>query len=399
MKTGAFHLPTPVLRSWPDMPDLDPGPGLRALLREAGGLPRVLPGYLSGRPWRRGLLLSEYLGFGLQDQSRDAARTYLGAYGAARLALDINRWSNRRGLVGDKLLLDAVLRGSGLAVPDLVGVFGRPAPPGVRQIGRIEGLRALFSDPGAMPVFGKPAQAQASQDAIAATGYDAARDSITMIDGRQVGLGRILDRLQARHRGTGFLFQRFIEQHPDITAAVGPAVATVRLVTLFHEGSVHILIAGWKVPRAGALADTPQRGALAARVDPQTGAAGPIYTVLGPGGRTVTHHPDTGALLDGRQLPHWTQIINKTRRAAGLVHQLPLIGWDIAIGTQGPVFVEANTSMSLDAFQALNGHGILAGEAGRLLLAARRRQWPNRWGKRRAKWQRRFGLVQGRLTG
>jgi hypothetical protein len=384
-------------RTWPDMPELPPGPGRRELLLAAGGLRRVLPGYLAGRHWRRGLLLKEYLGFGLHKLPRAEARTYLGAYGAARLALDINRLSNRRGLVGDKLLFDATLRGSGLPVPVLMGVFGRPAPPGVPHLRHGDDLRALFADRDSLPLFGKPAQAQASQDVLAVTRFDPSADAVTLSNGQTVSIGRIADRLRAKHRNSGYLFQRYIDQHPEIGALVGEVVATVRLVTLFHESRVHILVCGWKVPRRGALADTPQRGALAARLDPETGEVGQVYTSLGPDGRLVTHHPDTRAPLEGVTLPHWESVVNRTRRAAGLVHQLPLIGWDVAIASGGPVFVEANTSMSLEAYQMLIGEGMLAGERGELLLAARARQLPNRRAKRRAKWKRRLDLVRGRL--
>ncbi|MBV0913417.1 sugar-transfer associated ATP-grasp domain-containing protein [Anianabacter salinae] len=350
--------------------------------------------YAATRPWRRGLTYSEWLSFGLDTRPTPEARDFLGTLGAARLALRINRLSNRRGLVGDKLLFDAMLRGAGLDTPDLLAVFGRPAPIGTTHLRSEAQLRELLSGPAAMPLFGKPASAQRSEDAIAATAFDPASDSLILLDGRSVPVARVWQQLDRQHRHSGYLFQRFVPQHPDLTAIVGPTVATVRVITLFHKGRCHILRTGWKVPHLNALADTPQRGNLFTAVDPETGRIAAAFSQ--PSVHSPRHavHPGTGARIEGAMVPHWDKLIRKTRRAAGLIHVLPLVGWDVAVGANGPVFIEANTNPSLEAYQVFEGQGAMAGDQGRLLREALAEADAGEVARRRAKWRRRWEYVR-----
>lgn len=343
----------------PDGAEHAPVGGIRSFLR-----------YLAVQPWRRGLLYSEFRRFGLAGRPRAEARLWLGAYGAAKLALRLNRNWGRRGIVGDKLLFDALMAGAGLPVPELRAVFGRPPPLGVPRIGDEAGFRQLLSDPGALPLFGKPALGQRSEDALAIAGFDATADCALLSDGGRKALGTILAELRAGHRGGGFLFQAMIRQHPELTSICGPTVGTLRLVTLVHRQEVRIIAAVWKVPRPGMVADNLWRGNLAAAVDVASGRLGPALARPEASTPRLTHHPDTGAAIAGVTLPHWPATLQKLRRAAGLLHMLPLVGWDIALDEAGPVFVEANASPSLDTWQVVEGRGALAGEAGAALAAA-----------------------------
>jgi len=329
-----------------------------------------LPRYLSSRPWKRGLLLSEYRTFGLDSRPAHDARDHLGALGAARLALKLNRVSNRRGLVSDKMLFDAMLRGSDLPVPDLKGVFGRPNPPNTIRVFDKDSLRRLLTAPGALPLFGKPAQGQRSEDALAVMKFNAPDDSVGLIDGTMLSLESLLSHLRQHHRTSGYLFQSYIRQHPAITKITGPTIATLRLVTLMQQREFHVLGAMWKIPRPGMTADNTWRGNMIADVGITTGRVGPALTGLTAHAGRMSKHPDTNAVIAGFTIPHWDDLLQKTRRAAGLIHVLPLIGWDIAITENGPLFVEANTSPSLDALQITSGRGTLFGASGKLLQDA-----------------------------
>lgn len=356
---------------WPEVAPPPPGPTLKAAVKAAGGWFRVLPRFLAAAPWRRGLSLTEYLGYGLHRRPPHEARQHLGAAGAARMAARINHVTNRRGLVGDKMLFDAMLRGSGLAVAPLRAVFGRPAPERTARILDEQGLRRVLSNPAALPLFGRPAVGLRSKDVIAITGFDAESDCALTLDGQQVPVTRILGHLRLNHRGTGFLFQGLIPQHPAVTAAAGPAVATVRVFTLMHRRQCHILGAVWKVPRAGQVADNLWRGNMVAPVDAKTGVAAAAFERPRADAPRHASHPDTGAALEGMELPHWPAVIQQVRRGAGLIQMLPLVGWDIALGPGGPVVVEANTAPAFDLLQLTGGRGLLAGEMGVLLAAAR----------------------------
>lgn len=125
---------------------------------------------------------------GLAAKSASEARSFVGGYGAARLALRINRMSNRRGLVADKLLFGATLAGAGLRRVGIHAVFGRPGPPSIRQIQAADDLRAMLNELEDLPLFGKPLMGQREGGEIAIFGYDDQTDEILTVDGDCVSL-------------------------------------------------------------------------------------------------------------------------------------------------------------------------------------------------------------------
>jgi hypothetical protein len=384
-------------QGWPGASDSASRTPIRQLLRTHGGAARILPGYLRAQPRRNGLMLSEYLALGLHKRPVSETRQFLGAYGAALLALKLNRLSNRRGLIADKLLFDALLRGAGLPAMECRAVFGRPAPPGVLWLANVEDLRRFVAKAEPEQLFGKPVSGQRSQDIVAIQSYDAATDAVITPHGQRIKVAALWAQLDQHHRGTGYMFQTLLQQHPDIAGVVGPTVATVRLITFQWKARVHILNAFWKIPRGTAMADNMWRGNLMAPVDAQTGRVGGAIDRLGVGATAIGSHPDTGAQLQGRVLPDWTEAVNTVKQAAGLIHVIPLVGWDVALGQQGPIIIEANSSPSLELPQYLSGQGVLAGDTGTLLRQALDQHDAAAKARRRAKRARRRKLLRGRL--
>ena len=357
----------------------------------------TLTAYLRARAWQRGLTPSEFRRLGLAAKSASEARLFIGGYGAARLALRINRMSNRRGLVADKLLFGATLAGAGLRGAEIHAVFGRPAPPAIRQIQAADDLRAMLNVLEDLPLFGKPLMGQREGGEIAIFGYDDQTDDILTVDGDRVPLSGFWTMLQDHHRARGYLFQPFLKQHPDLVRRVGPVLATVRVVTLYTGDVVQLYRAFWKVPVEDGVTDHPRAGNAAAAVDLKSGRIGSVYRDPTGKRQLLETHPDTGAVLDALYIPHWPKVCDLVAQASGLFHGLPLIGWDVAICPEGPVIVEANTNPSLELPQYLDCTGALAGPGGDALRKLLRRSDRAQRNGRRARRRRRWDLVRGRL--
>jgi alpha-L-glutamate ligase-like protein len=74
--------------------------------------------------------------------------------------------------------------------------------------------------------------------------------------------------------------------------------------------------------------------------------------------RFVERHPDTGVPVVGLQVPHWTEVLEMSRKVAEAVG-LGYIGVDIIIDAQrGPMLLEANARPGL-AIQIANARGLL----------------------------------------
>jgi len=123
------------------------------------------------------------------------------------------------------------------------------------------------------------------------------------------------------------------------------------VISLLVGAGARVIGAAWKIPRQGMIADNLWRGGLLASVNVKTGEVGRAREGIGPAAGWHATHPDTRKPIAGFALPYWPEAIQLVRQAAEMLSGLPLVGWDIAIGRDGPVFIEANTSPSLDLLQ------------------------------------------------
>ena len=56
----------------------------------------------------------------------------------------------------------------------------------------------------------------------------------------------------------------------------------------------------------------------------------------------ITHHPDSGALLEGVKIEHWSEIVEQVLQFQECFPYCKAAGWDIAITDEGPVVIEVN---------------------------------------------------------
>ena len=78
--------------------------------------------------------------------------------------------------------------------------------------------------------------------------------------------------------------------------------------------------------------------------------------------KEVTHHPDTGARLIGAEVPNWAAMKATAVEGARLMHQVPMIGWDMAPGPDGAIIVEMNQTPDVFLHQLADARGLLEPE-------------------------------------
>ena len=74
----------------------------------------------------------------------------------------------------------------------------------------------------------------------------------------------------------------------------------------------------------------------------------------GKGTRTAKH-PDSGILFDGYKIPYFHEAIKEAISLHRRLVPLVVIGWDIAITPDGPLFIEGNDNMEISINQEVNG--------------------------------------------
>jgi hypothetical protein len=140
-------------------------------------------------------------------------------------------------------------------------------------------------------------------------------------------------------------------------------LGTVRAVTCLQSERVRLLAASLRIPVGASDADNFLHGAsgnLVAGIDLTTGR---LLQGLGSARRDwpviveVERHPETGTVIEGFQLPFWTELVALVSRGQSAFIGLRTIGWDVAITDAGPVLVEGNGAYDTDLLQVTHDRG------------------------------------------
>lgn len=143
-----------------------------------------------------------------------------------------------------------------------------------------------------------------------------------------------------KNMGANFLLQASIKQHPLLAKLNPSSVNTIRVVTFFFEGEVHVLSCILRV------------GAPNSKVD-NVGAGGYACPVLVDGrlsDKAVNRKAEwvnrtlEGVQFSEIQIPEFENVIRMVKAAHKKMAHFKLIGWDMSVDINNdPIFIEYNT--------------------------------------------------------
>lgn len=171
----------------------------------------------------------------------------------------------------------------------------------------------------------------------------------SLLDGEQIGRDELLERINGRDQDV--IVQTRLRSHEALRDLSNGALTTVRILTLLNEkGGYEATHAGFRMAiGANRLVDNSHAGGIIAAVEMESGRLGPATDIgLRPDVGWRTHHPDTGAAIEGRILPFWPETVALACRAHAAFAPRVIIGWDIAITSNGPVLIEGNGAPGID---------------------------------------------------
>ena len=315
---------------------------------------------------RAGLHASEYYDFELYHPRYDAvARAqFLGALGSRRLNLRLSPRALHKhfDLMDDKALFSVLLAGLGLqttqtqAVVDVSRTFGRL--PVLRDVASI---RRFLTQEARYPLFAKPAFGSLSVGSALIEEVTPDGETLRLGNGRTVPLQAFAQEILKFHGQSGFLFQSAVRQHPALTAIAGPALGTIRVVTVTEEaGQPRVLYVLWKIPSPDAMSDNFwQGGSMLANVDLETGEVLACRQGTGLETTQVENHPVSGKPIVGTRLPFWSEVKALAEQAHAVFPNAGVMGWDVGLSEDGPVIVEGNNGPHHTLYQLATGEGIL----------------------------------------
>jgi hypothetical protein len=151
------------------------------------------------------------------------------------------------------------------------------------------------------------------------------------------------------------ILQPRVTNHADLAALSGDGLSTVRVITIRNPGAApQVALACYRMPMGHSVADNFAAGGIAAGVDLETGVLGSAATKANAASR-LRHHPDSGAPIEGRALPHWREACDLAVAAHRAFASMVSVGWDVAITADGPVLVEGNAVWCVDLAQISSG--------------------------------------------
>lgn len=169
----------------------------------------------------------------------------------------------------------------------------------------------------------------------------------------------VYDDLMSRKK---MICEECIVQHPAVAAFNDSSVNTVRVLTIVdgtgENRKCHHVYAGFRMGR-GELVDNFHAGGIIASVDPKTGIT--IMDAIDLSGNHYPAHPVSGLPTLGFQLPNWDKVLQITETAAlklavktgddGKATGASMVGWDVAITSDGACLVEGNSEPSHSIIQ------------------------------------------------
>jgi hypothetical protein len=150
------------------------------------------------------------------------------------------------------------------------------------------------------------------------------------------------------------IITEYIEQIAAMNELFPDSLNTTRIVTLRDQqtGPPRPLCG---VVRVGTEASKPVdnfgSGGVCFELDMETGQIRPGLRA-GTQWEWMENHPDTGTPITGRTLPGSDRTIQKCVDLHALLPFWPIIGWDIALGADGLILIEANATPNIDFHQA-----------------------------------------------
>lgn len=246
---------------------------------------------------------------------------------------------------------------------------GLPTVPAVLEMWRGK-VRWLDAEQGSLPhrdLFVKPVGGKGGNQTFRFDWVDA--DRYRDADGAILTERELMEQLKTLSMKDPMLVQPRVVNHRELKDLTNGALSTVRLMTVLNEKLEPEPVAA--VFRM-AIGDNHQidnihAGGIASPVDLDTGRLGRA-TGLSPGSDWHAKHPTSGAGIEGRELPHWREVVNLGVQAHRVFSTCYVVGWDIAITDDGPVLVEGNSSPCVVLIQRPHDAGLLKTRFGEIMV-------------------------------
>lgn len=253
-----------------------------------------------------------------------------------------------RCIVSDKFYFYLFLRSLGFPTPDILCYSrnGRMLYSSDSQLYNGEIKTILTKD---MDAFAKPYGGQLGNGAFTLK----VKDSKVYVNDELLSkTEELLQTLTA----TKYIVQERVVQHPEMNKLCSSSLNTIRLQTLIRDDEEIVVFgAACRMGREGCCVDNWAKGGVIVGVDLSTGRLQKTGFIKPSYGTTVTKHPDNGLVFEGFEIPFFKEAVEMARDLHSKLYRVHSVGWDIAITSNGPIFIEGNSLWEISLLQTALG--------------------------------------------
>jgi hypothetical protein len=240
-------------------------------------------------------------------------------------------------ILKDKFVFSQVLKALGFPTPAVIAfcLGDRVHWTAPHRITGYDGLESV----GRFEAFCKPFLGECAEGAFHLT----ADGKRLLRNGAEISIEELRSILQA-----GYIIQEYVAQHPRLAEMHARSVATLRLVTINSGKEIALFESCLKIGAGGIVVSNFAAGGLIGEVDPATGRlVKNFYGKPTHGGGRAQRHPDSGIVFEGWEVPFYFEAVAMAKELHRRLYGLRSIGWDIAIGPDGPIIIEGNDNWEL----------------------------------------------------
>lgn len=156
-----------------------------------------------------------------------------------------------------------------------------------------------------------------------------------------------------------YLIQEFIKQNSKMAMLHERSINSIRLITVreLNTNNIIVLPSILRIGTGDNVVDNTSQGGIAVGFDLNTGQLHKYGFYKPEYGLKVSQHPDSKVIFEDFYIPYIKEAIEQAKRFHSLLNDIHSIGWDIAIGENGPVFIEGNDNWEINGPQ-IGNHGL-----------------------------------------
>lgn len=154
-----------------------------------------------------------------------------------------------------------------------------------------------------------------------------------------------------------YLAQEVIKQHSSMAALHPQSVNSMRIVTVrnVNDGVIRVWPSILRMGTANSVVDNTSQGGVYAGIDFSNGKMKKWGFYKPQFGLKTDHHPDSGIVFNEFEIPFLEEAQNQAVYFHSMLPDMQSVGWDVAIGENGPVFIEGNDNWEINGPQICNG--------------------------------------------